>query len=87
MGGVVLPDQRLGVHPGDLGDGTDVAPGVEVASARGIVVVLDAADDCFRDAGPLADLGNSQTSLVAGLCQRFADAHTAPPDIHAAPAG
>ena len=80
-GGVVLPDQRVGVSPGDLGDAADVPPDVKVASAPGIVVSLDVADDCFPDAGPLADLGNTQASPVTCLCQRFADAHTALPHI------
>ena len=68
VGGVELPDQRLRGGPGRLGYGADVAPRVKVAAACGVVVVLDVADECFPDAGPLADLGNSKVNLVACLC-------------------
>ena len=81
-GGVELPDQRLRVGPGRPGYGADVAPRVKVAAACGVVVVLDVADECFPDAGPLADLGNSKASLVACLCQCLADAHAAPPHMY-----
>ncbi len=84
-GGVELPDQRLRGGPGRLGYGADVAPRVKVAAACGIVVVLDVADECFPDAGPLADLGNSKASLVACLCQCLADTHAAPPHMCIAP--
>jgi len=63
-----LPDQRLRGVPGRLGYGADVAPRVKVAAACGVVVVFDIADECFPNAGPLADLGNGKASLVACLC-------------------
>lgn len=81
-GGVEPPDQRLRGGPGRLGYGADVAPRVKVAAACGVVVVLDVADECFPDAGPLADLGNGKASLVACLCQCLADAHAAPPHMY-----
>ena len=82
VGRVVLPDQWLGISPDDPGDGTDVPPGVEIATARAVVVTLDAGDDCFPDAGPLTDLGHGETGLAACFRQVFADAHGAPPLLY-----
>ena len=79
VGPVVLLDQRLGVSPDDLGDVTDVPPGVEVAAACRVVIGLDTADDQRPDPGLLADLRNAESCLVTGLRQGLADAHAAPP--------
>ena len=67
-GAVELPNQRLRGGPRRLGYRADVAPRVKVAATCGIVVILDVADECFPNAGPLADLGNSKASLMAYLC-------------------
>jgi hypothetical protein len=80
---VILADQRLRVGTEDMGDATDVPPGVEVATTRRIVVALDPLDDRFPDAGPLADLGDGETGVAACLRQGFPNAHarasTGPP--------
>ena len=68
-----------GLAPTDAGDAADVPAGVEVAAAGGEVVLLDVPDDRFPDPGLLADLGDGETGLTAGIRQAFADAHAAPP--------
>jgi hypothetical protein len=55
-----------------------MCPGRKVTTTRRAVAALDALDDRFLDPGPLADLGNAQTGLVA-LAPGFPDAHPAPP--------
>jgi len=67
VGRVILGDQRPGISSDDPRDGADVPPGVEVAAARAVVVLLDAADDGFPDAGLLADLGHGKTGPAARL--------------------
>ena len=84
---VIFPDQRPRISPHSPGDSTNVPPGVEITAARGIVVMLDATDDCLPDPGPLADLGHAETGPATRLRQVFADAHGAPPlpQSHRAP--
>src|SRR5438046_1942946 len=80
-GRVIFADQRLRIGPDDLGDAANVAPGVEVATTRRVVIVLDAPDDRFPDAGPLTDLGDGETGLVTRFRQGFTDGHAAPPPL------
>jgi hypothetical protein len=79
VSGVVIADQRAGIRAHRLGDGTDMPPGVKIATTRGIVIALDATNDGLPDAGPLADLGHGQTGPAARSRQVFTDAHPAPP--------
>jgi hypothetical protein len=79
VSGVIRGDQWPRIGSDGMSDGADVPPGVEVPAASAIVVVLDAADDGFPDAGLLADLGHGETGPAARFRQVFADAHAAPP--------
>src|SRR5208283_5513837 len=75
--GVVLADQRDRVGADDGRDAADVPARVEVAAARGEVVLLDVPDDRFPDPGFPAHLGDGETGLTARVRQGFADAHVA----------
>src|SRR5215469_4861147 len=80
MGRVVLLDQRLGIGPDDPRDRADMPAGVEVATARRVVIVLDVIDQGLPDPGPLADLGDGKAGPATRLRQGLADAHgTTPP--------
>src|SRR5215471_15680732 len=54
-------------------------PSVKVTTTRGVVVALDAVDEGFPDAGPLADLGHGETGPATRVRQVCSDAHDAPP--------
>src|SRR5579872_5949344 len=76
---VELLDQRRGVGAHRLGQGPDVAPGVEVTAAGRVVVLLDALDDVLPDPGALADLGHAEPGMAARRGQCRADAHACLP--------
>jgi hypothetical protein len=76
---VVFLDQRHRIGPHHLGDGADMSPGVKVAAAGGVIIILDRRDERFVDAGPLADLGHGQAGPAPRRREGFSDAHTRAP--------
>ena len=76
---VELADQRNGIESHGGGDGADMAADVEVTTAGGVVVLLNAPDDGGPDPGPAADLTDAETQPATRVSQHLADAHAPPP--------
>src|ERR1700735_2144353 len=88
LGRVIFVHERLRVRANGPGNAADMAPGIEVPAARGVVAALDPPNDRLPDAGPLTHLRKGETGLAASLCQGVTDTHDAPPLLrHTVPPG
>jgi hypothetical protein len=77
---VVFGDQRGGVDAHDAGDGADVAAGVEVTAAQGVIIELDVPDDPLADPGLTADFADAEPGSAPCVAQHLAYAHRTPSD-------